>query len=282
MAHLTLILAWRMAYQMKVDSYKIINGIVLEILKTPKSFNFNRCVHYLRFIDFLESNIFLGAHILYVLQLYIGDEEARKWLDEPNSSISGSETESVEFKINEMSQNGSVKSNKSTKASSVEKKDTRNSSKKSLSVLAIPEESRRGSEISKSSNESSTSTGSEEDSSFSASESSSSSEDDEPESSASSEKDEYSIDGENGKKESVNIVVEQEEVSRIKIRRRFTLPFIFNYIAWILCLGTILVSVFYIWAYGVMFGNDKTYQWLTSTLAYFWSGMLIVEPFKVT
>jgi hypothetical protein len=29
-----------------------------------------------------------------------------------------------------------------------------------------------------------------------------------------------------------------------------------------------------------MFGNDKTYQWLTSLLVSFFGGILIVEPLK--
>ena len=83
------------------------------------------------------------------------------------------------------------------------------------------------------------------------------------------------------KKDCVETVVEMEPPKKRKVRKRFTLPFFFNYIAWILCLGSILVSIFYLWSYGVMFGNDKTYQWLTSILASFWAGMLIVEPLKV-
>ena len=86
-------------------------------------------------------------------------------------------------------------------------------------------------------------------------------------------------------KGTTKIVMEKEKGKKKKkkrrVKRRFTLPFIFNYIAWISCLGVMFVSVFYLWAYGVMFGNDKTYQWLTSLLAYFWSDLLIVEPLKV-
>ena len=83
-------------------------------------------------------------------------------------------------------------------------------------------------------------------------------------------------------KETTTITMEKDAKRKKKVRKRFTLPFIFNYLAWISCLGVIFVSVFYLWAYGVMFGNDKTYQWLTSLLAYFWSDLLIVEPLKVT
>ena len=107
--------------------------------------------------------------------------------------------------------------------------------------------------------------------------SSSSSED-----SSSSSDGETSDSSEESGEKNVRIVVEQDNRRKEKVRKRFTLPFFFNYLAWILCLGAIGVSVFYLWAYGVMFGNDKTYQWLTSSIACFWSGMLIVEPLKVS
>ena len=102
------------------------------------------------------------------------------------------------------------------------------------------------------------------------------------EDSDSSSNDDFSVISHPLKKETTVIRMEKDVKRRRKIRKRFTLPFFFNYIAWVLCIGVIFVSIFYLWAYGVMFGNDKTYQWLTSLLAYFWSDLLIVEPLKVS
>ena len=133
------------------------------------------------------------------------------------------------------------------------------------------EESRNGSALSTSPSMSSESDDTERETSSESSEESTSSEDEE----TSTCSDDYEI-------ETFRIVVEEEKQKRHKFRKRFTLPFFFNYMAWILCVGTIVISIFYLWAYGVMFGNDKTYQWLTSSIAYFWSDMLIVEPMKVT
>ena len=74
--------------------------------------------------------------------------------------------------------------------------------------------------------------------------------------------------------------MEEERNSKIKTRS-FTLPFFFRYIAWIICLGTIVTSIFFILAYGIAFGNDKTYQWLSSMIVSFFFAILVVEPLKV-
>ena len=78
-------------------------------------------------------------------------------------------------------------------------------------------------------------------------------------------------------------MVEIEKVVKKKKKsyRHFTLPFIFRYIAWILCLGSIGTSCFFLIGYGITFGNDKTHQWLTSMIVSFFFGLLIIEPIKV-
>ena len=60
------------------------------------------------------------------------------------------------------------------------------------------------------------------------------------------------------------------------------LPRFCVFIGWALCISIIFVSIFFLWSYGVMFGNDKTYQWLSSLLVSFFGGILIVEPLKVS
>ncbi len=44
---------------------------------------------------------------------------------------------------------------------------------------------------------------------------------------------------------------------------------------------SILGGGFLAFAYGVSFGNDKTYQWMTSMLTSMFSSILITQPIKV-
>jgi hypothetical protein len=76
-------------------------------------------------------------------------------------------------------------------------------------------------------------------------------------------------------------VIEMEEEVNNKRTKRFTLPFFFTYIAWVVCIATIVASIFFLWGYAITFGNDKTYQWLTSILVAFFVGLLIFDPLKV-
>ena len=55
---------------------------------------------------------------------------------------------------------------------------------------------------------------------------------------------------------------DEERNSKFKTKS-FTLPFFFRYIAWIVSLGTIVISIFFLFGYGITFGNDKTYQWVS-------------------
>ena len=55
---------------------------------------------------------------------------------------------------------------------------------------------------------------------------------------------------------------DEERNSKFKTKS-FTLPFFFRYIAWIVSLGTIVTSIFFLFGYGITFGNDKTYQWVS-------------------
>ena len=60
-----------------------------------------------------------------------------------------------------------------------------------------------------------------------------------------------------------------------------TLPWFFRPLAWVLCVVSMTVSLFFLWAYGIMFGNEKTTQWLTALLSSIFSSVLITQPVKV-
>ena len=62
---------------------------------------------------------------------------------------------------------------------------------------------------------------------------------------------------------------------------KFVLPFYCAYLAWILCFLCIGLSIFFLWAYGIMFGNDKTRKWLSTFLFSFFINFFIFEPIKV-
>ena len=52
-------------------------------------------------------------------------------------------------------------------------------------------------------------------------------------------------------------------------------------LAWLLTLGCIGGGGFLVFSYGIMFGNDRTYQWVTSMLVSFFSSLIITQPLKV-
>lgn len=81
--------------------------------------------------------------------------------------------------------------------------------------------------------------------------------------------------------------IEREEIRNsyhpIKFKRvtQFSIHWIFKYLSWLLCLACMAVSIFFLWAYAVQFGNARTYQWLTSMLVSFFIGIFLLEPLKV-
>ncbi|KAK8779497.1 hypothetical protein V5799_019173 [Amblyomma americanum] len=68
---------------------------------------------------------------------------------------------------------------------------------------------------------------------------------------------------------------------RARRKGKFMFPWWCRYVAWFLCLASIFVSVFFIWAYGVQFGDEKTRKWITSLLVSFFMSVLITQPIKV-
>jgi polycystin 1L2 len=59
------------------------------------------------------------------------------------------------------------------------------------------------------------------------------------------------------------------------------LPWYCRYIAWALCALSILVSIFFLWAYGIQFGDEKTRKWITSLIISFFASILVTQPIKV-
>lgn len=54
-----------------------------------------------------------------------------------------------------------------------------------------------------------------------------------------------------------------------------------RYIGWALCTLSILVSIFFLWAYGIQFGDEKTRKWVTSLIVSFFASILVTQPIKV-
>ncbi|KAG1652539.1 Polycystic kidney disease protein 1-like 2 [Nymphon striatum] len=63
--------------------------------------------------------------------------------------------------------------------------------------------------------------------------------------------------------------------------KKFTFPFWCVYIAWALTVICIGVSLFFLWAYGITFGNDKTTKWFTSLIVSFLCSIFLTQPIKV-
>ena len=78
---------------------------------------------------------------------------------------------------------------------------------------------------------------------------------------------------------SLNESVELEMV--VVENSKFALPFWCSYIGWILTIVCIFVSVFFLLAFGIIFGNDVVYKWLTAFLISFFTSFFIFEPIKV-
>eukprot|EP00095_Tigriopus_kingsejongensis_P010699 maker-scaffold179_size282488-snap-gene-0.19 protein:Tk10699 transcript:maker-scaffold179_size282488-snap-gene-0.19-mRNA-1 annotation:"PREDICTED: uncharacterized protein LOC579144" len=66
-----------------------------------------------------------------------------------------------------------------------------------------------------------------------------------------------------------------------KPKRKFYIHWIFKYVAWVLCLGMILLGIVYLWALAITMGNDRTYQWLSSMLITFFLSIVLIDPLKI-
>ncbi|KAG1652740.1 Polycystic kidney disease protein 1-like 2 [Nymphon striatum] len=72
-------------------------------------------------------------------------------------------------------------------------------------------------------------------------------------------------------------VVKTNEVSKKKI----TFPHWCVYIAWFLTVACIGISMFFLWAYGITFGNEKTTKWFTSLIISILASIFLTQPVKV-
>lgn len=66
-----------------------------------------------------------------------------------------------------------------------------------------------------------------------------------------------------------------------KNRKSLLLPHWCRYIAWFLCILSMVTSVFFLWAYGISFGDTKTRQWVSSLIVSFFASLLVTQPLKV-
>lgn len=78
-----------------------------------------------------------------------------------------------------------------------------------------------------------------------------------------------------------NIEQNNKRQAASKKSKRLTLPFWCKYIGWLLCFFSISVSVFFLWAYGIQFGDEKTRKWITSLIISFFASILVTQPIKV-
>lgn len=69
--------------------------------------------------------------------------------------------------------------------------------------------------------------------------------------------------------------------SNKKVKKPFTFPWWCIYIAWMLTAACIGVSLFFLWAYGITFGNEKTTKWFTSLAISFVCSVFFTQPMKV-
>ncbi|KAK7075316.1 hypothetical protein SK128_002080, partial [Halocaridina rubra] len=70
-------------------------------------------------------------------------------------------------------------------------------------------------------------------------------------------------------------------IEKKRKNKKFTLPWWFIFIAWLLVLACIAVSVFFLLMYGIMFGNSKATKWITSLIISFFSSVLFIQPLKI-
>ncbi|XP_023332927.1 uncharacterized protein LOC111704811 [Eurytemora carolleeae] len=66
-----------------------------------------------------------------------------------------------------------------------------------------------------------------------------------------------------------------------KKKKNFLLPWFCSVLGWLLCLLSIVVSVYFLVTFGVVLGNQKVHRWLGCFFVTFFSSFLIVEPIKV-
>ncbi|CAL1301078.1 unnamed protein product [Larinioides sclopetarius] len=75
--------------------------------------------------------------------------------------------------------------------------------------------------------------------------------------------------------------VDEEAHSGKLLKKKCLLPWWCAYVSWFLVIVSVGSSVFFLWAYGLQFGNIRTGKWLTSMVISFLSSVLLTEPLKI-
>nr|XP_042904172.1 uncharacterized protein LOC107445474 [Parasteatoda tepidariorum] len=87
---------------------------------------------------------------------------------------------------------------------------------------------------------------------------------------------------EKSKRRQTKAVELEEEVHwRNHSKKKCLLPWWCSYIGWLFVIASIACSIFFIWAYALQFGNEKTRKWLTSLVVAFFSSVFLTEPLKI-
>ncbi|PRD28967.1 UNVERIFIED_CONTAM: Polycystic kidney disease protein 1-like 2 [Trichonephila clavipes] len=75
--------------------------------------------------------------------------------------------------------------------------------------------------------------------------------------------------------------LDEEAHFRNPPKKKCLLPWWCAYISWFLVVVSVGSSLFFLWAYGLQFGNIRTGKWLTSLIISFLSSVLLTEPLKI-
>lgn len=84
-----------------------------------------------------------------------------------------------------------------------------------------------------------------------------------------------------GRGSSQPVTDSSRKLEKAKKKRKFTLPWWCVIFGWFFVLASIGVSIFFLWAYGIQFGNEKTSRWLTALVISFFSSVLLTQPIKI-
>ncbi|KAF8772030.1 Polycystic kidney disease protein 1-like 2 [Argiope bruennichi] len=75
--------------------------------------------------------------------------------------------------------------------------------------------------------------------------------------------------------------VDEEAHSGRPSKKKCLLPWWCAHLSWCLVILSVASSVFFLWAYGLQFGNIRTGKWLTSMVISLLSSVLLTEPLKI-
>jgi len=78
-----------------------------------------------------------------------------------------------------------------------------------------------------------------------------------------------------------NLQINDVDQKKNKGKSSLKFPWWCIFIAYGLCLMLVGVSIIFIIARGIEFGDEKTQKWLTSILSGFFSSILLTQPLKV-